>query len=113
MATATTLLVLTVTSLHLLCPDHIAHSDEGQSMSLAHYHVVCDCELCPCTVREATLAIKWESIDDTSFQPAAISTDWRFEAKFTDSIRFKQSFVPLDVAPASHLRSQKFTVILI
>lgn len=112
-AIVSTLVVLTVASSHLLCAAHVAHADEWQSVLPAHEHVLCDCELCPCSEREATLAVQWKTIDDTTFQPVAMTTDLRYEAPSTDSTSFKQSFVPPDTAPSSHLRSQKVTVILI
>ncbi len=112
-AIASTLVLLTVATSQLLCAAAVVHADEWQSVSLEHEHVLCECEVCPCSDREATLAVQWKTIDDTTHQPVAMTTDSRYEGPSMDSTRIKQSFVPPDAALSSHLRSQKVIVILI
>lgn len=107
------IIVLIGASSHLLCGVYDVHAYELQSVLLVHEHVLCECEPCPCSVREVTLAVQWKSIDDVIIEPVTFTADWQGEARSTNSTLSTRSFLRPDNTPSPHLRFQKFTVVLI
>lgn len=104
---------LAVASSHLLCAPHKVHADEWNNVSPVHEHQVCECELCPCSARETTIAVSGHPFDDHTIAPFA-NTTVRQEAELPfRATKSQWLFAPPESALSAHLRFKKVTVILV
>lgn len=112
-AIVSTLIVLAVATTHHVCDAHEMHANEWQSVSDTHLHALCECEICPCAVREVSIASQWSSIDEVDFGQVANTTNLRYFDRLASIVYIRPLRAPSHDSQSLHLRIHKATVILI
>lgn len=112
-AIASTIIVLAMATTHLLCDAHEIHLNEWESASDTHIHALCECGICPCAVREVSIAAQWNSIDEVGFEHVASIMYSRYFDYSAPINYIRRLRIPPNDYKSLHLRFHRATVILI
>ena len=111
-AVVSAFVVLVAATTHLSCDLHAAHAEESPIVSFSFEHVLCDCELCPCTFREASLGTTSNGGDETEYRPILVSAHFH-EWSSSNAVRDPRCHSRSVDVLSQHLRFQRMVVLLI